>query len=74
MTHEIKLKPFTTPNFAIFERLPGKRQDGITFDGEGIPIAELSADALFQLCEKFIKDVYQKAGKTAPTLVKTACA
>ena len=69
-SHDLTLKPFTVPNFAVFDK--GNRDKTIT-DG-CVPIEELSEDALFELCEDFVRQAFKKAGKkagkNAPGLVK----
>ena len=65
-SHDLKLKPFTVPNFAIFDKGNGDK----TIGDWGVPIGELSEEALFELCEDFVRQAFKKAGKNAPGLVK----
>jgi len=62
MKIEIKLKPFTVPNFVILEQKPGRREDGIQA-APSIPLADMAADDLAAMCDKFRADVFAKAGK-----------
>lgn len=57
MKHEIKIKPFGVPNFAI-----GLEKPGLSF-----PIHELSDEALDQLCEQFRKDLKEKVRQARST-------
>jgi hypothetical protein len=50
--HEIKLKPFKTPNFALVEGAETT-----------IPLADLSTQTLDAMCTQFRLDVFAKAGK-----------
>lgn len=61
MKIEVKLKPFTVPNFVI----------GITGTSEAppsFPIADMTAEALDDLCTQFRRDVFKKAEKHDPDL------
>ena len=58
-SHDLKLKPFTVPNFAIFDKGNGDK----TICDSGVPIEELSEDALFELYEDFVRQVFKKRAK-----------
>jgi hypothetical protein len=62
MKHEIELKPFLTPSFAIPVRAPGTRGDGFS-EAPPIPLSELNEATLEAMCNKFKEDVFAKAGK-----------
>jgi hypothetical protein len=62
---KIKLKPFSVPNF-VAPIMPARpRQEGSTLSN-GIPIAELDAATLAEMCEEFTQGVFEKAGKERP--------
>ncbi len=61
-TIELELSPWRAPNFATVKEPPGKRQDGFK-EVRSIPVAELSASALRQMAQEWLKDLYDKAGK-----------
>ncbi len=63
---EIELRDFTVPNFVVEVRPPGKKEDGIQFDSEGIPLSDLHPETLGQLCDTFRAAVFCKAGKVDP--------
>lgn len=50
----VALRPWSAPNFAT-------RPSG---EGEGIPVAELSEEALEELAERWLQDLYRKAGRS----------
>ncbi len=62
---QIKLVPFTTPNFVLVQMPPRPREHGIT-EAPKFALAELDHDTLSKLCDEFRADVFQKAGKTDP--------
>lgn len=62
-TIEIKLKPFTVPDFAL------EKQEGFN-QGRKYALHELDAETLEALCWKFKQEVFAKAGKQMiPTAV-----
>ena len=61
-TIEIKLKPFTVPNFVLVEEQPKERQEGFS-EGRKYALNELDAETLEALCWKFKQEVFTKAGK-----------
>jgi hypothetical protein len=63
VTINIKLKPFSTPNFVVLEMPTKPRQDGFSSDGSSIPISEVDATVLSALCDDFRAEVFRKAGK-----------
>lgn len=54
----VSYKPFQTPNYA--------RMEGTAFDTHGTLISDLPAEALNALAERWIADLYTKAGKPNP--------
>lgn len=52
---EVELHPWRTPNFAR-----GKEDDN------AFPVSALSPKALSDLCDRFRRDVFEKAGKKDP--------
>lgn len=65
MKIEVKLKPFVVPNFVNVDMGPGKREDGPQ-SLPSFPLAELSAEALDELCTTFRRDIFDKAAKRDP--------
>lgn len=61
----IKLKPFLTPNFAIMEMPPGKREDGFK-ELPSVPLPEIDATELASMCDAFRAEIFRKAGKADP--------
>ena len=61
-TIEIKLKPFTVPNFVMVDEQPKERQEGFS-EGRKYALSELDAETLDALCWKFKQEVFAKAGK-----------
>ncbi len=59
---EVKLKPWLTPNFATIEMPPRPKQEGISAL-PSIPVKELSPQALADLAEQWLTELYEKAGK-----------
>lgn len=60
------LRPFVTPNFVTAEAPARPRQDGWTA-APAIPLSELDADTLAQMCDDFRRSVFEKAGKQDPS-------
>ena len=65
---ELKLKPFSTPNFVLVEETPLSRQDGYR-EGRKFSLSEIGVVELSALCDKFRSEVFKKAGKVDPSLV-----
>jgi len=62
----IKLTPFTVPNFAIPIMPAGEKQDGITFPS-GIPLRSVEAKELAAMCDDFRREIFRKADKKDPS-------
>lgn len=60
-----RIRPFTVPNFVTEIRPPRPRQEGPKFE-EGIPLNELAAETLAELCDHFRAEVFKKAGRKDP--------
>ena len=63
----VDLKPFNTPNFVVPLIANGKREDGYS-STPGIPLLEVDADTLSELCDDFRAEVFQKANKEDPKM------
>lgn len=61
----VSLRPWTVPNFASIEMPPRPRQDG-PHEAPSLPLAEIPAVALSDLCDDFRREVFRKAGKRDP--------
>jgi hypothetical protein len=64
-TIEVKLRPFTVPNFVLVESRAAPRQEGFT-ESPKYALSELDSDTLDFLCEQFACAVFEKAGKPRP--------
>lgn len=62
MKIQIKLQPFTVPNFVLEVMKPGCRQDGF-HAATTHPLSDLSDEALAELCDDFRREVFRKAGR-----------
>jgi len=67
LTVSLKIRPFTVPNYVLLELPPVGRQEGFA-GNHSLPLSELDADTLDQLCYEFRKAVFQKARKTDPSI------
>lgn len=65
MKIEIKLQPFTTPNFVIAQVPPQPREHGFA-QAPSFPLSEVDADSLSVMCDEFRAEVFKKAGKRDP--------
>ena len=65
MTIEVKLKPFSVPNFVIVEVESNPRQEGFK-ESPKYSLSDLDANTLEKLCEEFTVEVFKKAGKQRP--------
>lgn len=61
----VKLKPFSTPNFVIGIMPPGTRENGIE-KLPSWPLSVVSVEELDKMCNDFRAEVFKKAGKTDP--------
>lgn len=59
---EVKLKPFTVPNYVIVDADPVPRQEGFQ-EAPKYALKDLPAETLEALCEVFTEGVFKKAGK-----------
>lgn len=60
---EVKLKPFTVPNFVLEEEQSKER--GFN-EGRKYALSELDVETLEALCWKFKQGVFARAGKQIP--------
>lgn len=67
----IELNPWQTPNFATVKQKSGKREEGFK-EAHGIPVSDLTNDALEGLAAKWLDDLYEKAGRRSPFSVTRA--
>jgi hypothetical protein len=58
----VKIRPFSTPNFAIQEATPGF-MPGSSKEPSKFALHELDTDTLEALCDQFRKDIFAKAEK-----------
>lgn len=66
----IKLVPLPVPAGVRLAQPPGLRQDGFRPASPPLPFSELSADDLRTLVQRFVNDVYTKAGVPADRIPK----
>lgn len=62
---EVRLKPFTVPNFVIAETEARPRQEGVSL-AQQYRLSALDPETLERLCEEFTNAVFKKAGKQRP--------
>lgn len=63
ITHQVKLRPFTVPNFVFQVMTPGKREDGPKEVPKYYCLGDLSDDTLDVLCNEFRTAVMLKAAE-----------
>lgn len=61
---EMKLKPFSVPNFVIVEEPPRLRQEGFK-QPRSIPLSEVPVATLEAMCAEFRAAVLAKSGNEA---------
>ena len=64
---EIKLQPWTTPDFVIGVAPPRPRQEGFHFDA--IPkwkLEDVDSDTLARMCDAWRMEIFRKAKKPDP--------
>ena len=66
----IGVQPWMTPNYVIGKMPPRPRQEGF-HEGPKWALSEVEADVLAALCDQFRAEVFEKAGKPDPALVRT---
>jgi hypothetical protein len=59
---DMKLKPFSTPNFVLVHGQPDLEADS----SRVVALSEIDAYTLHALCQQFYADVFEKAGKQPP--------
>ena len=62
---EIKLKPFTTPNYVLVDESAKPKDQGFS-ESKKFSLSELDAATLSSLCDEFRREVFKKAGKREP--------
>lgn len=68
-TLQVELQPFQTPNFVHAVVKPGKREEGFK-EAPCYPLSDLSAETLDRLCSNFRDEVFHKAGKVQPAIIR----
>ncbi len=64
---QIKVRPFDVPISVTIDMPPRPRQDGIKDQQDSaIPLSELDAMTLHEMCEEWTSAVFAKAGKVRP--------
>lgn len=61
-TFEMKLRPWIVPNFATLDMPVGRKQDGPR-ELPTIAVADLSEEALTDLAQQWLTELYAKAGQ-----------
>ncbi len=64
-TIEIKLKPFTVPNFVLVDEDRRLRQEGV-IESRNFHLSEIDECTLSKMCNDFRNEVFKKAGKNPP--------
>lgn len=67
ITIKTGLKPFTVPNFVVAVQAARPRQEGFT-EAPKYALSEIPSETLSDLCDRFRKSVFEKAGKADPRL------
>lgn len=62
----VKLQPWMVPNFVRIGQPVRPRQDGLQESSPGLPLSEVSAEVLAQMCDDFRAEVFRRAGKRDP--------
>lgn len=65
MGMEIKLQPLRVPNYVLGECKARLRQEGF-FEGPKWHLRDVDAQTLSDLCDRFRRDVFEKAQKPDP--------
>lgn len=60
---DLKLRPFSVPNFVLLEMPPGKCQEGFN-EMPSIPIKDVPESVLLQMCEDFKAEILRKKHKS----------
>lgn len=61
----VSFKPLQVPNYAIHETAPRSRSEGFQ-DAPKTAIVDLPQEALDALAQRWLSDIYTKAGKRSP--------
>ena len=62
---KIKIVPFAVPTEVYQDRPPQPRQNGLVLgNNPGIPLADLDASVLNDLCNNFRAEIFKKAKKS----------
>lgn len=62
---KLELHPWQTPNFVTIKMPPRPRQEGVK-EPTTIPLVELDAAVIAEMCDTFRREVFAKAGKDDP--------
>ena len=65
----IKLRPFTVPNYVLVEQKAHPKQDGFSPDGLKYHLSDLDSITLDRLCDEFRAAVFKKANRGIPPTV-----
>jgi hypothetical protein len=63
---KIELNPWTIPNYITAKMPPRPRQEGFESNGPKWHISEVDENTLSDQCDKFRKDIFEKAKKIDP--------
>jgi hypothetical protein len=63
-TVELKVQPFLVPNYVILE-VAGPHNGHLTGEN-ALPLTNLSAEALAEMCDEFRRSVFARAKKVDP--------
>ena len=62
---KIKIHPFNVPSFVVREVKARPREEGFQ-EAPGIPLSDIDAVTLDEMCNEFANAVFAKAGKERP--------
>jgi len=69
MKIELELIPWTTPNFVRIKTPISLKQDGPQ-ETPAIPLSEIHAEVLGEMCDHFRAEIFKKANKNDPRTLR----
>lgn len=62
---KVKLRPWLVPSFVSIKQPARPRQEGLQ-ESPSLPLSEIPAETLADMCDDFRAEVFRKAGKRDP--------
>jgi hypothetical protein len=63
--HKVELEPWTVPGY-----VRTKKQDSTLVETAGFPTSELDVETLEAVCREFVRNVFKKAKKIPPQVLR----